>query len=150
MKSLCACYIRQARLIGTLFCIIPTLAYFAVLLLTVPFREVYLLRLALAILGGGALGAFANDYGIRLWLIKHHSAAGPATRLDGALIGAAVGIAVALVPPLTLLIASNHLTAALAGIVIVYLAAMANGALLGMFVAGIGATYLDRNAPAGN
>ncbi len=149
MKALCDFYIRRAKLIGALFCIVPTLAFFIVLGLTIPFREVYLLRLLLSVIGGGALGAFANDYGIRLWLIKHRSAAGPATRLDGALIGAAVGIAVALVPPLTLLIASNHLSAALAGIVIVYLATMANGAMIGMFVAAIGIKYLDRNVPAG-
>lgn len=149
MKAICDFYISKAKIIGALFCIVPTLVFFLTLWLTIPFREVYFLRLLLSVIGGGALGAFANDYGIKLWLIKHRSAAGPASRLDGALIGAAVGIAVALIPPLTLLIASNHIDTALAAIVVVYLVTMVNGSLIGMFVAGIGIKHLDRNIPAG-
>jgi hypothetical protein len=99
MKRLCDFYIRWVATIGALYCIVPTLIWFAVLFLSVPFRSVYVLRLILAVGIGGPLAGFSNRAGLRFWLIKHGSSDGPATVLDGILIGAACGMGTVLVPP---------------------------------------------------
>jgi len=143
MKRLCEWYIRHAKVIGLFYSWFPTVAWFAIMMFIVPFREVYLLRLALAIIVGGYIAAHVNDYGVRLWLIKHRSNGGPATVVDGILIGAGVGIGTTFLPPLTSLMATNHPEQAKLFIIVSWLAGIVFGGLIGGMLASIGRKYLD-------
>jgi len=147
MKRLCDFYIRWVATIGALYCIVPTLIWFAVLFLSVPFRSVYVLRLILAVGIGGPLAGFSNRAGLRFWLIKHGSSDGPATVLDGILIGAACGMGTVLVPPLTSLIASHHLQQARSLIIVLWLVGMAVGCLIGGTLAAIGRRHIRGGKP---
>ena len=109
MKRVCGFYIQHAGLIGAIYCAIPTIIWFITTLLFVPFREVYLLRLGLCLVLGCTIAAYLNRYGVEIWLCKHRSVNGPATVIDGILIGAAIGIGSALLPTLTVLISSSNL-----------------------------------------
>ncbi|MCY2930050.1 MAG: hypothetical protein NTV86_11255 [Planctomycetota bacterium] len=147
MKRVCELYIRHAGWIGAGFCAVPTAAWFAVLLLTIPFREVYLLRLGLCLLVGSPVAAFLNRYGVNAWLGKHRGPAGPATVLDGVLIGAGIGIGSTLLPPLSALICTHHLEEAKTFIIACYLAFTLAGALMGAALAAIGRQYVPRALP---
>ena len=92
MKRLCDLYIRHAGWIGAIFCAVPTLVWFVAMLISIPFREVYLLRLGLCLVVGCPIAAYLNRYGVNAWLCKHRSQTGPATTIDGVLVGAAIGI----------------------------------------------------------
>jgi hypothetical protein len=142
MKRFCDSYIRWVGVIGALYCAIPTVIWFGGMFLTIPFRSVYVLRLLLSLILGTPLASFANSIGLRFWLTKHRSAEGPATVLDGALIGAACGMATALLPPLTSLLASHHLEEAKTFIISAWLAAMGIGAVLGGTLASVGRKHL--------
>ena len=135
MKKLCDLYIRYAVFIGVLFCAVPNLAWFVGGLFLVPFREVYLLRLALSLVIGCPIAAYLNRYGVDIWLLKHHSTRGPATIFDGSLVGAAIGVGSALLPTLTLLIASNHIEVAKNLLIITYLSAALVGVVFGTILA---------------
>jgi hypothetical protein len=147
MKRICDFYIRHAGLVGALYCAVPTLLWFLVVVIVVQFREVYLLRLALSLLLGCPLAALVNRRGVSFYLLKHRSPEGPATISDGILIGFWVGAGAALVPPLTLLIRTNHLEQAKTSIIVSYLTVMGIGALIGAVLAAIGRKYLE-TAPA--
>ena len=147
MKRLCELYIRHAGWIGVIFCAVPTLTWFVALLLSIPFREVYLLRLGLCLLVGCPIAGGLNRYGVNAWLCRHRSASGPATVIDGALIGAAVGIGSALLPSLTALVRSNHPEAAKTFIIVTYLSVALVGAAMGAALAAIGRKYVDRAQP---
>jgi hypothetical protein len=114
----------------------------------VPFREVYLLRLALSLLLGGWIAARVNDYGVRLWLMKHRSQEGPGTISDGLLIGAGVGVGTTFLPPLTSLIATNHPEEAKLLIILSWSAGIVFGGLIGGTLASIGRKYLDHASVA--
>ena len=146
MKRLCDFYIRRAGWIGVAYCAAPNLAWFLAALLLVPFRTVYLLRLSLSLLVGCVTGAYLNRYGVDMWLCKHRSTDGPATVMDGALVGAAIGIGSALLPTLSLLISSSSIETAKTTIIITYLAATSVGAVLGAVLARIARTYVGRAA----
>jgi hypothetical protein len=146
LKRLSDGYLRHLRAIGALYCIVPVAIWFVGLVALLPFRGVYLLRLALAIAVGGYLAARANEYGVTLWLTKHRSSAGPATVVDGLLIGAAVGMACGLVPPLTNLIASNHQSEATLAIIICWLVSMLLGAVIGGWLASVGRKQIPSGA----
>ena len=148
MNRLCEGYIRHAKLIGAFYCLIPTVAWFAGLMFVVPFREVYLIRLALALFVGGAVAACINDYGVRLWLIKHRSREGPATVVDGILIGAGVGIGTTLLPPLTSLISTHHPEEAKLFIILSWSAGIVFGGLIGGVLSSIGWRYIPHPLPA--
>jgi hypothetical protein len=148
MKHLCEWYILHAKLIGAFYCWIPTVAWFGAMMFVVPFREVYLLRLVLSILLGGWMAARINDYGARLWLMKHRSQEGPATIGDGILIGAGVGMGTTFLPPLTSLIATNHPEEAKLLIILSWSAGIVFGGLIGGILASIGRRHLD-HAPGG-
>jgi phosphate/sulfate permease len=150
MKKLCELYVRRADVAGIIYCTVPTLAWFLLMFVTWPFREVYLLRLALALVVGGAVAAVVNRFGAALWVAKHRSPVGPATVLDGALVGAGCGWGTALVPPLTGLIATNHPMDARNFIIGSWLAAAVLGGVVGAILAAIGRKHLDRSAPAAN
>lgn len=137
-------YIRHARLIGALYCIVPSAAWFVGGLCLVPFREVYLLRLGLSVVVGGCIAAWLHEYGVKLWLIKHRSPEGPASAVDGALIGAAVGISIQILPALTNLIATNHPGEAKAVIIGIWLTSIVIGALVGSVLASIWGLYVSR------
>jgi hypothetical protein len=143
MNRLCEGYIRHAKLIGTFYCWIPTIVWFGLMMLVFPFREVYMLRLVLALLLGGYIAARINDYGVRLWLIKHRSQEGPATVGDGILIGAGVGIGTTFLPSLTSLIATRHPEEAKVFIICSWSAGIVFGGLIGGLLALIGRKYLD-------
>lgn len=142
MEHLCDWYIRHAKLIGAFYCWIPTLAWFGAMMFAVSFREVYLLRLALSLLLGGWIAARVNDYGVRLWLIKHRSKEGPGTVVDGVLMGAGVGVGTTFLPPLTSLIATNHPEEAKLLIILSWSAGIVFGGLIGGMLASIGRKYL--------
>lgn len=143
-KRLCQSYIQHAGLIGALYAIIPVLLWFGIGLAVLPFREVYLLRLVLALAVGGFLGARLNRFGLNLWLLQHRRGEKPATVLDGALIGAAIGVGIALFPPLTALIASNHLEEAKTFIILSWLASCLLGLLIGGALAVMGRKHIER------
>ena len=135
-------YIRKAGWIGACYCAIPSLVWFGGTVLVVPFRSVYVLRLALCLLVGCPLAARINRVGLELWLAKHRGPAGPATLLDGLFVGAAVGLGTALLPTLTTLIATNHAEMAKTFVIATYVAAAALGATLGLVFAVLGRKYL--------
>ena len=143
MERFCAWYIQRAKLAGVFYGCVPTVVWFAIMMFIVPFREVYLLRLALAIVIGGYIAAHVNDYGVHLWLIKHRSKEGPATVVDGILIGAGVGIGTTFFPPITSLIATNHPEEAKLLIILSWSAGIVFGGLIGGMLASIGRKHLD-------
>ena len=142
MNRLCESYIRHAKLIGAFYCWVPTIAWFGAMMFVVPFREVYVLRLVLVLLVGGLITAWINDYGVRLWLVKHRSQEGPATVVDGILIGAGVGIGTTFFPPLTSLIATHHPEEAKLLIIVSWGAGIVLGGVIGGLLASIGRKYL--------
>jgi hypothetical protein len=141
MEKLCELYIKRAGLVGLFHCAIPSLGWFIGMLLFVPYREVYLLRLGLCLVIGCPIGAFLNRYSVDMWLAKHHSASGPARIIDGTLNGAAVGIGTALLPSLTSLISSNHLEMAKTFIIVSYVASAFVGGIIGTIIAAVGRKY---------
>jgi hypothetical protein len=141
MKKLCDLYIKRAGWVGAFHCAVPSLGWFIGMLLFVPFREVYLVRLALCLAVGCPIGAYLNRYSVDLWLAKHHGASGPASVFDGILNGAAVGIGTALLPALTALISSKHLEMAKTFIIVSYIAAAFLGGIIGSMVAAVGRKY---------
>lgn len=141
-------YVGHAGLIGALYCIVPSLVAFGAQSTLTQFREVYLVRLGLALVVGGVVGALVSRYGASLWIIKHRSVKGPITVLDGGLIGAGVGAGIGLLPPLTLLVESSNLELAKTVIIIVWLGAAAAGVIIGMVLAAIGRNHVSREWPA--
>lgn len=146
-RELCDFYIKKAKVIGALYCIVPAAIWAAIMLAQVDFRTVYLLRLGLVVVVGGAIAAMVNDFGVRIWLIKHRSKEGPATVMDGFLIGAAVGIGIVSLPSLTSFIATNHPEEAKLFVIAVWLIGMFSGAVIGSVLAVMGRKHLD-GAPA--
>jgi len=142
MKKLCDVYIKQAGLVGVLHCALPSIGWFVSMLLFVPYREVYLLRLALCLAIGCPIGAYINRYSVDIWLLKHHAGAGPAKIIDGTLNGAAVGIGTALLPALTALISTNHLAMAKTFIIVSYIASAFVGGIIGTMFATVGRKYI--------
>ena len=143
MKKACEFYIKHAKLIGAFYCTIPVTGWLIYVLLTVPFREVYILRFALCLIFGNIIGAYLNQYGLRIWLLKHNSDAGPATIMDGAYNGAAIGFGIALPTALTSLIGTNHPEMAKTFIIVAYISATLLGSLIGSVFAKIGRKYLN-------
>ena len=139
-------YIRRAHLGGALYCIVPSVAWFLGGLCRVPFREVYLLRLGLSVIVGGYIAALLHEYGVKLWLIKHRSPAGPATAVDGALIGSAIGGAIQVLPALTGFIATNHPDETKSVVIGVGLVSLAIGAVIGALLASIWGQYVIRSS----
>ena len=142
MKKLCDLYIKRAGLVGVFHCALPSLGWFVSMLLFVPFREVYIVRLALCLAVGCPIGAYLNRYSVDTWLVKHCSDSGPARIFDGTLNGAAVGIGTALLPALTSLISSNHFEMAKTFIIASYIASTLVGGIIGTMVAAVGRKYI--------
>ncbi len=144
MKRLCDLYVAKAELIGALYCIVPTLIGFGIVFCVVPFRSVYLLRLAIAIFVGGPVAAWLNRFGLSLWMIKHASPEGPATVLDGALIGWFLGMGMAVIPAFTHFIASNGMDGTKTAVLAIWFCAGVVGAILGTIIGSIGEKYMAR------
>jgi len=144
MKKLCDLYVAKAGLIGALYCIVPTLIGFAIMFCVVPFRQVYLYRLAIAILVGGPVAACLNRFGLSLWLSKHTSPKGPATALDGTLIGWFLGMGMAVIPAFVHFIASNGMSETKTLVIAIWFIAGVVGAIIGGTVGWVGTKYLDR------
>ena len=144
MKRLCDFYIGHAGLIGAVYCAVPNLGWFIAALLFVPFRQVYLLRFGLSLVVGCAIAACLNRYGVGIWLCKHRSADGPATIVDGVLVGAGVGIGSALLPTLSVLIRSSRPEVAKTVIIVTYVSAAFVGAVFGAVLATIARKYVGR------
>ena len=149
MKRLCDFYIQHAGSIGAVYCTVPNLVWFFATLLCVPFRCVYLLRLVLSLVAGCAIASYLNRYGVNTWLCKHRSANGPATILDGIVVGAAIGVGSALLPTLTVLISSSDTETAKTIIIVTYLSATFVGAVFGVVLATIARKYVD-STPTGD
>jgi hypothetical protein len=145
MKRVCEFYIKRAKLIGVLYCTIPTTAWLIYILLTAPYRWIYILRFVLCLTFGNIIGAHLNQYGLRMWLSKHSSDLGPANIIDGAYNGAAVGFGIALLTALTSFIGTNHPEMAKTFVIVAYVAATLLGAIVGSVVAMIGRKYLNRD-----
>jgi Na+/melibiose symporter-like transporter len=145
MKRLCDGYVRHAMFLGVLYCAIPVAIWYGAMFATIPFRLVYVLRLVLSLVLGCWVAAYVNEYGVRTWMTKHRSQDGPATAWDGFLIGGAVGMGTVLVPPLTALIATNHLEQAKAVVIGCWLAGIVCGALNGSLLGSIARRYMSRN-----
>jgi hypothetical protein len=146
MKKLCDLYVAKAEFIGALYCIVPTLIGFAVVFCVAPFRQVYLYRLAIAILVGGPVAAYLNRFGLSLWMSKHASPEGPATVLDGALIGWFLGMGMAVLPAFTHFIASNGMDGTKTIVIAIWFIAGVVGAIIGGTLGLVGAKYLDRQS----
>jgi len=142
MRKLCDLYIKRAGLVGVFHCALPSFGWFVSMLLFVPFREVYIVRLALCLAVGCPIGADLNRYSVDMWLLKHHSDSGPARIIDGTLNGAAVGIGTALLPALTSLISTNHLEMAKTFIIASYVASALVGGIIGTMFAAVGRKYI--------
>ena len=142
MKKLTDLYIKRAGLVGLFHCALPSFGWFLSMVLFVPFREVYLFRLALCLAVGCPIGAYLNRYSVDMWLLKHYSDSGPARIFDGTLNGAAVGIGTALLPSLTSLISSNHPEMAKSFVILSYLASAFVGGIIGTMVAAVGRKYI--------
>ena len=142
MKKLCDLYIKQAGLVGVFHGALPSIGWFVSMLLFVPYREVYLFRLALCLAIGCPIGAYLNRYSVDIWLLKHHAGSGPAKIIDGTLNGAAVGIGTALLPALTALISTNHLAMAKTFIIVSYIASALVGGIIGTMFATVGRKYI--------
>ena len=41
------------------------------MLVMIPFRSIYVLRMIISLCVAGGCGAFLNSYGLRFWLVKH-------------------------------------------------------------------------------
>lgn len=143
MKRLCDLYIRHATFIGGLFCAVPNLVWFIGALFLIPFRQVYVLRLVLSVAIGSPVAAYLNRQGVDIWLLKHRSADGPATIFDGSIVGAAIGVGCALLPTLTLLIASSNIETAKTVVIVTYLSAGLVGAIFGSVLATIARRYVN-------
>jgi hypothetical protein len=141
-------YIHHAKLAGALYCIVPWVAGFVGMFFTLPFREVYMLRLGLIVVIGGGIAAWLHEYGVKSWLVKHRSAEGPATVMDGAMIGAAVGLGIQILPSLTGLIGTNHPDEAKTIIIIIWIAGMVIGAFIGSLLAYMWGQYISRTGDA--
>lgn len=144
MKRICEAYVRNARLIGALYCAVPVAIWYGGMFATTPFRAVYILRLILSLGIGCWVAAYLNNYGVQLWVTKHRSQAGPATAWDGFMIGCGVGLGTVLFPPLVALIATHHLEEVKTLIICCWLAGIICGALNGGFLGSIGERFLDR------
>lgn len=144
MKKLCDLYVAKAEFIGALYCVVPTLFGFAVLFCVAPFRQVYLYRLAIAILVGAPVAAWLNRFGLSLWMIKQSSPKGPATVLDGVLIGLFLGMGMAVIPAFTHCIASSNMNQTKTVIICIWLFGAAGGAIIGGILGLVGGKYLDR------
>lgn len=139
-------YLTHGRLMGFLYATVPSLVWFAWSTSSLPWRDVYGLRLALAVVVGGFVGATVNEYGLRLWVLKHRSPDGPCTMVDGAAIGGSIGMVLTIVPAMTMLIATNHLDEVLLFIVCGLLTALVVGAAVGAILAFVGAVEVSRQA----
>jgi len=98
---------------------------------------------------GCAIASYLNRYGVDTWLCKHRSANGPATILDGIVVGAAIGVGSALLPTLTVLISSSDTETAKTIIIVTYLSATFVGAIFGVVLATIARKYVD-SIPTGD
>jgi len=143
MKMMCDLYINRAGIVGVFHCAVPAIIWFLYVLITVPFRDVYLLRLGLCIIIGCPIGAYLNRYSVDMWLAKHRGDSGPARIIDGTLNGAAVGVGTALLPALTALISTNHPEMAKTFIIVVYVASALLGGIIGTMFAAIGRKYVS-------
>jgi len=140
---MCDLYINRAGLMGVFHCAVPAVIWIVYVMITVPFREVYLLRLGLCLIIGCPIGAYLNRHSVEMWLSKHRGDAGPATIIDGTLNGAAVGVGTALLPALTSLISSNHPEMAKTFIIVTYVASATLGGIIGTMFAAIGRKYIS-------
>lgn len=146
MKKLCDLYVAKAGFIGALYCLVPTLLGFAVVFCVVPFRQVYLYRMAIAILVGSPVAAYLNRFGLSLWMCKHKSPQGPATGFDGALIGWFLGMGMAVLPAFTHFIASNGMSETKTIVIAIWFIAGVAGAIIGGTIGFVGAKYMDRQS----
>ncbi len=113
-----------------------------------PFRQVYLYRLAIVMLVGAPVAAWLNRFGLSLWIIKHTSPKGPATVLDGALIGWFLGMGMSVIPAFVHFIASNGMDGTKTIVITIWFLAGGAGAIIGSVLGLVGAKYLDRQSGA--
>ena len=144
LKRLAAGYLEHVRLVGALYCLIPTLVGFGLTFALVPFRAVYVLRLLLSVAAGLPFAAFVNRFGLRLWLYKHASADGPSTAVDGFFIGGATGFGTALIPSLTNVIGMQHPEKGKTVMIATWLGATVIGAVWGAVLGFVGARHVPR------
>lgn len=135
-------YIKNAELIGYLYCAIPVLIWFLTLLVTSPFRKVYILRLVLCLAIGAPIASHINRFGLSLWMAKNFSPK-KASILDGILIGSSLGIGMAILPSLTSFIYSNHIEQAKSFVIYSWIIAGILGALVGGFLSAVGKDYAN-------
>ena len=146
MKKLCNLYVAKAELFGASYCIVPTLIGFGIMFCVAPFRSVYLLRLAIVLFIGAPVAAWLNRFGLSLWMTKHASPQGPATVLDGALIGWFLGMGMAVIPAFVHFIASNGMDGTKTIVILIWFIAGSVGAIFGTIIGAIGVKYLDRQS----
>ena len=143
-----AFYIRHVGKIGALYCIVPAVAWFVIMMAKVPFRNVYALRLGISVVVGGLIAAAVNRFAVTLWLARHRSPQGPGGLLGDAIIGAGSGIGSCFLAPLTSFIASNHMEEAKTLVISAWIVAAVIGAFIGAILGGIGRGNVAREWPS--
>ena len=138
-------YVRRAGLIGFLYGVVPCLIGYAWLFFAHSFRSVYVLRFVLSLPIAGLSGACMNRYGLEFWLTRHRSPEGPATVLDGMMVGAWIGVATAFVTPFLSLIGTNHPEQAKSVIIWSWLSAALIGLVWGGIITALAGEHVPRD-----
>ena len=141
-------YVKHLGLMGLIYGLVPILVVFGTAPLWAPYRPVFWVRLALALLACFTVAPLISIYAGNLWLIKHRSPKGPISILDGGLIGAATAVGIAYLPPMTGLIDSSNIEFAKTALIITWLAAPVAGFIVGALICPVGRKHISREWPA--
>lgn len=148
MKRLCEAYVKHIRIFGALMCIIPFSIVSAFLMTQTPFREVYLLRLALGIVFGGMAGALGNEYMVQNFFFRVRTKDYGQGITHGCVGGFLAGTMTAWFPPLTLFISSTDVEQAKTILILSWLGAGLIGVAVGGVFGWFGVRYLVGEGPA--
>lgn len=122
--------------------IIPVTFAAIYIYLTLPLRQVYILRFILSVILGGLAGAYSNSYAVTNWLLRVKKKEYVRGILDGGVGGLFAGIGTAAIPPLTGLIYSNHIEEAKTIIIATWIFGAVAGLITGSLLGFIGTKYL--------
>ena len=142
MKRLCIFYIKHIHIIGALMCIIPVILAAIYIYITIPLRQVYILRFILSLIFGGLAGAYSNSYAVNNWLLRVKKKDYMEGVLNGVAGGLFAGIGTAAIPPLTGFINSNNMEKAKTIIIGTWIFGAMAGIIIGALLGFIGTKYL--------
>lgn len=123
-------------------CIVPVILAAIYIYITLPLRQVYILRFILSLICGGLAGAYSNSYAVNNWLLRVKKKDYKEGVLNGIAGGLFAGIGTAAIPPLTGLIYSNHIEKAKTIIIGTWIFGAMAGIIIGALLGFIGTKYL--------